>query len=346
MSDARPDRRNYLGSADIAGVLGISPFATPLSVWERKVAQEPEQPDPSREKFFSIRKRMEPVVGEMLQDQLGVPLSRLSWAEPNRYTDPFMPWMKAEVDAEFASADPLVGKFPAFASLPVSEPVNVEIKTVNARARHLWGEEGSEDVPPYYAAQVYWQMMITRRNVAILAAFFGLDELRVFPIVRTAAADQAIAAMRLEAIRFWSRNVLDRIPPPPVNLEEIQKMYSRISGRPVELSADGLRAFTEVLRLRELSKDVKKQKELAEFALFDEVRKHWGIPSDPTAAFPEDDAVLLFEGKPIGTWKRQNGAYLDQPRLAAELPEVVAKFTNKTVFRVLRRWSQPRGKTK
>ena len=39
------DRRGYIGSSDIAAIIGLSPFKTAYEVWEEKVADSWEETD-------------------------------------------------------------------------------------------------------------------------------------------------------------------------------------------------------------------------------------------------------------------------------------------------------------
>jgi predicted phage-related endonuclease len=97
-----------------------------------------------------------------------------------------------------------------------------------------WGEEGSEDVPIHYAAQVMHGLGVTRRPAAIVAALFGLDNLLCFPVMRD---DETIAAMRAKAVKFWTENVLAGVPPEPVERRRRQAhVFEGFKGKPVDLS--------------------------------------------------------------------------------------------------------------
>lgn len=338
MSD---DRRKFLGGSDAAAVLGVDPRRTPLDLWTAKTADEPPAPiDPKLAKFFSRRKRQEPVVVEMLQDE-GVEVTKISWGEPNRYKDPDLGWAAAEVDFEAKMTPRLREKFPDradFAALPDGVTINGEIKTANVLSASRFGEEGSEDFPVEYAAQVQHGLMVTRRPACLVAVLIGVDDLKLYP---TMADVETIAWMRGMEVAFW-RLVETRTPPPPTSLEDLQKLYARFAGKPVELSTAGAAAVRRIFEIREEMKRLKDEDELQRFQVFDEVRKAWGIPADPTAEVPGDNALLRYAGVPLAVWRRQNGASLDQKRLAVERPEIIEAYTRRTSFRVLAK--PPKGK--
>ena len=78
----------------------------------------------------------------------------------------------------------------------------------------LLPDSGSDVLPTHYTAQVMWGLGVTRRANGILAALFGADELRAYPV---AADADTIAALRAHALRFWCDHVLTRTAPAPVN---------------------------------------------------------------------------------------------------------------------------------
>src|SRR3990167_8511669 len=152
------DRRTYLGGSDIAAVMGLSPWKTPLQLYEEKIAETVEAISDEKRRFFARRKRQEPVIAEMLADEYNIEVTRLSLDEhPNRYTDAEYPWMAAEIDFECLMTPAVRAHFEAredFSAIPDGAPLNGEIKTVHPFAANQWGEQGSEDVPIHYSAQV------------------------------------------------------------------------------------------------------------------------------------------------------------------------------------------------
>ena len=123
------DRSSYIGSSDIAAILGLSPWKTPYGVWEHKVYGIQDESTPDRDRILRRGARFEPVILDLLVDEEGV------WiVERNqRYTDPVHPFLRAEIDAE--AKDEITG-----------EISNVEAKSVSPFAAKDWGEPGTDEV--------------------------------------------------------------------------------------------------------------------------------------------------------------------------------------------------------
>jgi putative phage-type endonuclease len=334
----RADRRTWLGGSDAAAVFGLSPWATPQHLYEKKIGA-PESPDPDREKFFARRKRQEPVIAEMLADEYGIVVTRLSLdANPNRYVHPIHRYLAAEIDFEFEMSDRIAAHFPDrpdLLAIPNGTILNGEIKTVHPFAAGEWGEQGSEDVPIHYAAQVMHGLGVTRRPAAIVAALFGLDDLMCFPVM---ADQELIAAMEAKCVEFWLEHVLPRVPPKPTNIEDFKRLYGKYAGRPVELDDRALGAYRSILECRKRVKVAQDDLEQLEWQLAAYVADAWGVPTLEQRADVEsnDNAILRYQGREVGSWKRQRGAFLDQKRLKAEQPGIVNAYTVQHFYRVLR----------
>ncbi|HEJ3161024.1 TPA: YqaJ viral recombinase family protein, partial [Pseudomonas aeruginosa] len=103
------DRSKLLGGSDVAGILGISPWRTPLDVYLDKVQPRTGPVDPAKQKIFTRGQRMEPYVIDLLAEETGLKIV----GRGNRYRDQQHDFMAAEIDAEAASGE------------------NIEIKTVS-----------------------------------------------------------------------------------------------------------------------------------------------------------------------------------------------------------------------
>lgn len=339
------DRRKYIGGSAISIVMGLSPWATPLDLYEKMIADDDqvEELTPAKRKFFRRRKRQEPVIAEMLMEDYGVEVTRLSTDEnPNRYQDPEHAFMAAEIDFEFRMSAAVRNAFPdriEFCAIPDGKICNGEIKTVHPFASHEWGEQGSEDVPIHYAAQMMWGLGITHRPATLCAALFGVDTLLCFPIMPDA---DTIAAMRKQAFDFWHNNVLARVAPDPVNMKDIKNLYARIAGKPTELDMDAYKSFLAVLELRARAAQAERDKDEAEWRLAKFIADDWKVAlaervkkgQSPNIDSPEG-AVLLLSGREVGTWNPQSRSTMDAKRLLADHPEF-SSYMRASHFRVIR----------
>ncbi len=206
------DRSKFLGSTDMAAIMGLSKWKTPLDVYLEKIGEAP-PPDPSKQKIFARGKKFEPLIIEMMQDELGYQII----ARNKRYADSEFPFMSCEVDCE---------------TVIESEHTNIEIKTSHPFVANQWGDEGTDEIDIAYACQAMYSLMITGRQHCIFGALIGSDNLVTYNIYRD---DETIAGMRAKAIDFWNNNVLARVPPEPINMDDMMRLFARIKGRPVTL---------------------------------------------------------------------------------------------------------------
>ena len=292
-------RQTYIGGSDIAGILGVSPWATRVSVWQRKVdLPEDSPPPPAKKKLFNRGKLWEQVVGEMLVAKLTDQGHKVTVLSANhRYIDPDVPYFAAEIDYEIKLDD-------------IPDIVNVELKTVHPNATREWGEEDTDECPLQYAAQAAWGLGITRRNCCIVAPLFGADEIRAYPIVRD---DVTIQGMRDQARDFWELYVLPKKAPEPINLADVDRLFKRDAERQVFADPE---LVERLLRYRAIEAEIDArtlERDVLEF----QVKRFMG---DATALH------LPGQEKPAATWKLRANAHLDQAAFKAEYPKLHKQY--------------------
>ena len=290
------DRSTYLGGSDVAAILGISPWRTPLDVYLDKIQPRKEETDPGRLKVLNRGKRMEPYVIDLLAEETGLDIIRRG----ERYLDPDLDFIAAEIDAEAATGE------------------NIEIKTVSPFKAREWGEEQSDEIPLHYAAQAMHGMMVTSREVCVFGVLIGGDDFRVYRIERD---DVTIDAIRQKEIEFWSR-IQARQAPEPSTVSDVFRLFgTKDSGLAVEAS-ESLQA--DVIALKSLNDDAKRlgaQIDLRE----ERIKLHMA-----------DASILTMNGKPVLTWKEQASKRFDQSAFKADQPELYEKFIKTVTSRVFR----------
>lgn len=312
------DRTRFLGSSDMAALLGIAPpsweISTPLDLYLSKIGELKKEDKP----VFKRGKRWELPALEMLMDKIEDEDGRRPKViyHNQRYIDTKYDFLSCEIDAEF-----ILG----------GERVNVEIKTVNVRKAWEWGEEGTSEIPLHYAAQTMFGLGITGRDRCIVAPLFGADEIEKFEVVRD---NETIKGMREKAVDFWMNHVLERVPPDPVNMSDMMNLFKKFNGRPVEIDETTLKTLRFRQEVKAKIKELEKNEEALEFDICDFIRRQFNLSP---IELPEDDAILLYEGKIVGTWRKQRGENLDWERLKKERPEILEEYKKEHWFRVLRK---------
>lgn len=291
----RVEGRDHIGASEVGAVLGASPYATPMEVWSRKVGLADEF---KGNKATERGQFMEPAILRWTATRMeaeavcpGIPLEEPSIAHPD------FPHMACHPDGALR-----VG----------GEEMLVEIKT--ARYDDGWGEEGSDEIPLHYLAQVQVQMFCTGYDKCVVAAFITTkDELRLY-FVKADPETQLNIAQRVEA--WYQRHVVKKIAP-EVDGSDASKAYL-LSQHPQERAP-----------LRQASED-----EAAMIARLVEIRAQMKALED------ERDTVQNMICKCIGdsegvqsagikmTWKLTAGREsIDSKKLKAEHPEVYAAVT-------------------
>ena len=221
------DRSTYLGGSDIAGILGLSPWRTPLDVYLDKV--EGKRPDdPAKAKIFRRGSRMEPYILDLLTEEHGIEIV----ARGQRYRDKAHDFIAAEIDAEAATGE------------------NIEVKTANQFAAKSWGAEHTDEIPVYYTAQAMHGMMVREAPATIFPVLIGSDDFRVYRVERD---DETIAAIRDKELEFWDR-VQRRDPPKPSTVSDIERLFARDSGRIVQADDEILAVFNALKALKAKAK--------------------------------------------------------------------------------------------
>ncbi len=290
------NRQKYLGGSDVAAILGISPWRTPLDVYLDKIQPRADETDPQRLRVLNRGKRMEPYVIDLLAEETGLTIVRRG----ERYVDPELSFVAAEIDAEADSGE------------------NIEIKTTSPFKAKEWGEQQTDEIPLHYAAQAMHGLMVTDRQVCVFGVLIGGDDFRIYKIERD---DATIAAIRAKEIEFWSR-IQSRTPPEPSNVSDVIRLYgTQDSGLAVEAS-EALQIEVVALRsLREESERIEQASALHE----ERIKLHMG-----------DAAILLVNGRPAVTWKHQSSRRFDSSAFKAAQPQLHAQFIKTVESRVFR----------
>lgn len=235
LAPAPARNRHYIGGGNIAGILGLSPFKTPLQEYLTIIGDE-EQPSEDQLDFFARRKALEPFAVALFERETGKKIVRAN----ERYTDRENTFLKAEIDAETDDGE------------------NVEIKSVHPLAAAAWGPAESDELPAYVAAQAMHGLMVTGRRVCYPVAMIGFDDFRVYRVERD---EETIAGLREHAVAFWHNHVERMVPPEPMTSEDVLRLFEHDNGMSIEATDEITAAFAE---LRECKRAEKRGEKLAE----------------------------------------------------------------------------------
>jgi putative phage-type endonuclease len=215
-------RRSGIGGSEAAAVLGLSPYETPFSVYQKKKSGE----------FTEQNEQM--LWGSLLEQTIREQYctrNNVKVTVPAMTKSKIFPWMLANVDGI------------------TSEGKGLEIKT--SAFGHGFGESGSDEIPEQYLIQIQHYMIVEALPVFDVAVLIGGSDYRQYEI----EADRELQDMIIEGERKWWGNFINDIPPDPITFDEIKQRYAGISkANKVEATQACQNA---ILLLKELKENMK-----------------------------------------------------------------------------------------
>ncbi len=296
MTDTVMDRTRGIGGSDAAAILGLSPWRTPLEVYLEKIGERQPQPDTAATYWGRV---LEDVVAEEYARRTGAKLRRVN----RTLAHPDHPVILANLDREIVAHE--------------RGPGVLEVKTA-ARRSDDWGEEGTDEIPEHYLAQVQHYLGVTGRRWADVAVLF-LGE-RLFRIYRIHRDDELVGALFEEELRFWREHVEPRVPPEPRTLDDIRRRWPRHEpDRVLMAPPDIVEAAEQLAALRAELKAL----ETREKELLAAIQK----------AMADAERLDAPDGRTLATWKAVASKRLDTKALRKAHPDIVREFERETESR-------------
>lgn len=290
-------RKTGIGGSDVAALLGVSPWKTPLDVYYDKIGAEKDEPETE-----AMR------IGTELEDYVARSYER----ESGRSVVRFNSLLKR--GHSIGNLDRLVipeGEKIAHLRGEIRTDTLLECKTATSE----W-----DDVPEHYICQVQHYMGLDEKlqHADVAALFLGLDKkFRVFRVER----DDALIRSMQEAVElFWREHVEKRVPPAPTCEADCRRLWeAHEPGKIVE--ADD--ALAEVAaRLREVNAGIKRSEEEAD-ALRGQLMTAMG-----------DAETLMHGGAKLATWKNNKpSTKTDWQALAVSLKPTEAQIEEFTTIK-------------
>lgn len=294
-------RRTGLGGSDLAAVLGLSPWRTPMDVWLEKTGRSEGQDESEAMLWGSL---LEDVVAREYARRNSVRVERVNRIIRHG-SRPFLGNIDRAVTVE--GRRPVVGE--EFRTDRI-----LECKTSNAFAARDWGAPGTQEIPVHYAIQCLHYLALTGTRFCDVAVLIGGSDYRQY----TVEADAGVTGRMWEqAERWWVDHVRANQAPAPVTEAEAAALFPESRGQQVAAAPDVLAAVTELATLKAWLKQAGEREQ----ALRDRV----------CAVLGEGEALVAPDGRILATWKSTRGtAATDWEALARALnpgEEMVQRFT-------------------
>lgn len=231
------DRQKGIGSSDVATILGLNPFDTPLQLWRRKLGIDP----PKAENFaMKAGHYLEDAVSRFYADETGKDIIKASAGD----------WLIVNNDKPFLRVSPdRTYWIPGMRKSKHNKGI-LECKTTQM-------EVDPENPPQHWFCQLQYQLGVAELEQGALA---WLTMGRNFGY-RDFTFDKDFYLWMVEVVeKFWTDNIIGGVEPDPVNVDDVLLRNPRHQpGKTVTANDDIMRACLQLKELKETSKDIATQ---------------------------------------------------------------------------------------
>lgn len=243
------NRKEYIGGSDIAAVMGLSRWKTPLQLWAEKTGRvEPE--DISQKEAVQLGIELEDFVAQKFERVTGMNVRRA----PQNYIHPKYSFMRCQVDR-----------------LVTGTIFLLECKTCSAWKAKEW--EG-EEIPQEYILQVMYQLMITGREIGYIAVLIGGQQ---FLYKEIKADKELFDKMEAAAIKFWQMVEQNQPPMAMAGDDDVLLALHPTANEQIQLVEEMNNAIAQRQELSMHIGRMEEEKELLEVKLKDIIGDNLGI---------------------------------------------------------------------
>lgn len=204
-------RRKSIGGSDAAGIIGLSKWSSPYSIWADKTCRLPDKPD---SEAMRQGRDLEDYVARRWMEETGKKVRRLN----SMIYNPAYPHSHADVDRWV-----------------VGENAGLECKTTSSMDLRKF--DGVEFPEQYYCQCVHYMAVTGAERWHLAALVFGRG-FYTFTLDR-ADVEKEIACLMAAEYAFWEQHVKPDVPPgmdgSDATTEALETIYRESSGETVEL---------------------------------------------------------------------------------------------------------------
>lgn len=290
MSGSLDTRRYTIGGSDCGAAAGVHPYTSAIMLWAIKTGRVPQPENEAME------------WGTRLQEPIFEALHDRGYNVEPYCGDPLVDSVREWVTG---SPDGFVGD------------AVLEVKTASVWAHRAgWDDE----LPPHYAAQGQWYMLLTGYPRCVFAVLIGGQRLEVRTVERS---DHAIRLLLRECAKFHSCLVTDTPPAPDgtaASREALHAMFPQGEPESVVRLSRGQMATVDELRA------LKKSRERIDAQIGERENLLRALMGDATRAISPSDVDVL-------RWTNTTARRVDTKRLKADRPEIASEYETETPTR-------------
>lgn len=195
MSSNLGDRTKYLGASDIAAIIGVSPYCSPIELWQQKLGLLTVDESP----YMRAGTVLEDSIVTLYEDRTGYRTQRRNLP----YIHEDHPFLQGHVDR-----------------IVIGEPGLMDAKA--SAYGPGYGEPGTDQVPPHIRVQMTMYTGLTGRAWADVALLRNL-RLDLFRVEHDGSLYAQLVAV---AVDFWHEHVVKQVPPEVDGTEEYRRFLS------------------------------------------------------------------------------------------------------------------------
>lgn len=259
-------RESGIGSSEVATIVGLNPWETPYQLWRRKLGIDP----PKAETFaMKAGHYLEDAVAQFWHDETGQDIIKSSAGD----------WLICDNDKPFLQVSP--DRTYWLADLPhnAANKGILECKTTQKAI-------DADDLPKHWFCQVQYQLGVAGLQNGSLAWLcsgreFGYKDLAFVP--------DFFSWLVEEVEKFWWENVVAKVEPNTVSVQDVMLKYSRhTDGKVLEVGDDVFRDYQDLKDVRREIDALEERKETLEGRI--------------KLAFGDAEAIS-YGGDTLATWK-------------------------------------------
>ena len=246
-----------------------------------------ERPDLSQVEAVQMGHVMQPLIGRLAQDKLGIELKEADYA----LTHPKETWLKSHFD--FISAD---------------GQTLVEVKNYNAGVRNKFDAE-SGIIPAADMAQLIHEAAVHQVENVVLAVLFGGQNFEVFKFQIT---EQQKEQLIKDMAAFWA-HVASKQPLDPTTTAETKLLYSQSAPTAITAPESVEQAVIALKTVKEQIKTLEAREEQLAAA----IQGFMGVNSE----------LVSYDGTVLATWKSSKGSKkFDSKLFQANQPSMYEQY--------------------
>lgn len=212
------ERSKGVTASEIAVILGISPFDSPFNLYHQKRGTITSDFDNTA---MSLGRHLEPWIA----DQWAADHPEWHVFEGGLFASEERPWQMATPDRRLSG---MCG--------PVFDPAVSLLEIKSSGTYDGWGEDGTDQIPAYYRAQVLWQLDTLGLPEAHVTCFFLGTRKRRDYVVPYDVAD--VQLMRKAAVEFLAQVERGEAPPidhTPTTLGALKALHPDLADETAEV---------------------------------------------------------------------------------------------------------------